>query len=174
MDRFLRALLFLGVCGLTAGMVYIAVQTGDVHAATYYTATTTAYGFGGIGAAGVWMQQNHVGNHPPGTECEGQVDPSGVWPWGTKIVMDADVLQHTSNNTPIYRRTFYLYDNGDPECKKGLYWLDVHMGRYKHDWMYDCYCSGTPNPVCEPGTHYVNNCTDAIQYGNQWRGYTKY
>jgi hypothetical protein len=125
----------------------MAVHVRDAYAATHYNATTTAYAFGGTGAAGVWLQQYHVANHPPGTLCNGQTDPSGTWAWGTRIVMDGDVLQHASNNNSYYRRTFYLYDNGDVYCEKGMYWLDVHMGRYK---------------------------TDAVQYGNQWRGYTRY
>lgn len=173
-NRFLNLLFFVVICLLTASLIYFTLSVGTVHASTHYNAKTTAYAFGGTGAAGVWMEQYHVANHPPNTICDGQVDPSGIWPWGTQIMMDEDILQHSSNNTLYYRRAFYLYDNGDLNCDKGLYWLDVHMGRYKHDWTYNCYCSGTPNPICAPGTNYVNNCTDAINYGNSWRGYTKY
>jgi hypothetical protein len=100
-NRFLNLLFFVVVCLLTASMIYLTLSVGTVHASTHYNANTTAYAFGGTGAAGVWMEQNHVANHPPNTICNGQVDPSGIWPWGTQIVMDEDVLQHSSNNTPL-------------------------------------------------------------------------
>ena len=65
-DRLLKILLFLGVCVFTVSVVYMAVHVRDAYAATHYNATTTAYAFGGTGAAGVWLQQYHVANHPLG------------------------------------------------------------------------------------------------------------
>lgn len=96
--RFLKALQFLGICVCVASLVYAGIYfgVGDVLASTH-TATTTAYAFGGTGAAGVQMQQYHVANHPPNTYCGGSIDPSGVWAWGTRITMDTNVWQRNYN-----------------------------------------------------------------------------
>jgi hypothetical protein len=164
---------FIMICLVTAGLVYASLSFVSTAYAAHYNATVTGYAFGLYGAAGVKLQQWHFANHPPGTMCGGQRDSSGDWPWGTRIHMDNSVMQHDAVNNAYYRSNFYLYDNGDPQCQKGLNWADLHFGRY-YQWMWSsCCCPGTPNPVCEPGWNGVDNCQDAINFGSAVRGYTK-
>jgi len=169
---------FVVICLTIAGMAYAfllfaSTAHASVRARETHTATATGYAFGGTGAAGVQMQQWHFANHPPGTQCGGGTDPSGNWPWGTKITMDLPVVQHSSTNGAYNRYSFWLYDNGDPNCIKGMYWVDIHHGRYK-DPPQNCSCPGTPNPSCLSGSNGVNNCTDATNFGSSTRCYVKW
>jgi hypothetical protein len=174
-ERFLKhtdKARFIVICLIVASTVYASLSFVSTVRAAHYTATVTGYAFGYKGASGQVLQQWHFANHPPGTQCGGQRDPSGDWPWGTKIVMDNPVPQRDQLNNPYTRRAFYLYDNGDSACTQGMYWADLHFGRYKM-WWYTCACPGTPNPACEPGWNGVNNCQDATNFGTGTRGYTK-
>lgn len=161
---------------ITALVTYLMLSTISVaEASQHYNATVTGYAFGYQGAAGVTLQQNHVANHAPGTMCGGQRDWSGDWAWGTRITMDSAVTQHDAVNTTYTRTTFYLYDNGDPTCAKGMNWVDIHFGRYYWNyWSCSCGTGNVPNPACDPGWNWVNNCNDAWNFGSSTRGYTKY
>jgi hypothetical protein len=163
---------FIMICLVTACLVYVSLSFVKTVHATHYNATVTGYGFGGQGAAGVYMQQWHFANHPPGTMCNGQRDWSGDWAWGTRITMDNYVQLHDSYNNAYYRSNFYLYDNGDGGCSGGMNWADIHHGRYKM-YSHSCTCPGTINPSCLVGSNGVNNCTDAVNFGTATRGYTK-
>ena len=65
-----------------------------------------------------------------------------------------------------YYQAFVLEDLGDFACQQPNFWVDIYFGRYKP--------SNAPC-ACNNGTEYCtndtlgspNNCTDAINWGNQ-------
>lgn len=173
LGRYADKARFMAICLVTASIVYGSLSFVSTARATTYSATVTGYAYGLYGAAGVRLEQYHFANHPPGTMCDGQRDWSGDWAWGTQITMSTPVSMRNATNTQYYRSVFYLEDNGDPNCVKGMNWVDIHFGRYRYPWWYGCSCSGTPNPVCDPGWNSVNNCQNAIDFGSSTRTYTK-
>ncbi len=155
--------------------ILLVVVTIEVNA-TAYTATVTGYAFAYIGAdTGHVLTQYDFANHQPGQICNGTIDQTGYWPWGTGIRMNNPVTMRNQQNQAFTRQWFYLHDNGDPNCDGGPAWVDLHFGRWKDMYQYSCSCglNNVPNPVCDPGFNSVNNCYDAIYFGSATRGYTR-
>jgi len=158
--RFLPTLLYpflsIGIA-LVVYFTLLVIQT--VSASTHYSATVTGYAFGHRGASGQILNQDGFANHQPGQLCNGQRDWSGDWMWGTHILMDSSVPQRDINNNIIYRKDFYLRDNGDPQCSGGMNWADLHFGNYTIWYFSNCSCGSynVPNPVCYPGFNSVDN-----------------
>lgn len=162
MGRVLRTAL-IGVI-----MVSTLMSAGYALAATY-NGWMTGYAFGNLyGASGAPIVQTDFANHSP-TYCSG--DPAASWAWGTYI--------HTVSPNPIYLSNakgqywpvsdLDLWDNGDPYCTQGNYWVDIYFGRYT--WTPgNCNCSGSPSGTCIYGT--TDNCQDATNFGQHWSTYT--
>lgn len=140
--------------------------------AGHYTGWFTGYAMGNrYGGAGIEIRQGHFANHYYGW-CPN--DPAAWWTWGTRIDTDSSIRQRNQSGGYVYYSTFYLEDVGDPSCSMGNYWVDIYFGRWENRSSSDpnyCRCSGVPSP----GFCYVasaNSCSDAVDFGRQWRGYT--
>ncbi len=170
MPRYTR---FLITCLVSATVVYFALVTSQRVYAASYTAYVTGYAFASTSASGFPMVQGRFANHPPGTICNGSRDWSGDWPWGTRITMIYPITLRNSSNSAYTRSDFYLYDNGDPTCSKGMNWVDIYFGSYKQNPTVNCTCPGVSPTSCTAGTNNVNNCTDATNFGSPLRNYTQ-
>ncbi len=162
---------FIAVCLTTAIITYLSLSALEFAYASSYSAIATGYAFGSASASGNALQQYNFANHPSKTMCNKVLDASGDWPWGAQITMANPVVQRNWDNTLTSRRVFLLADNGDPSCSKGANWVDLYFGNYKQNATQNCTCSGVPNPRCVTGTNYVNNCTDAVNFGSKTRSY---
>lgn len=147
---------------LCGGIIFVA-QAGS------YYGKFTGYAMGNrYGAAGVEVRQGHFANHA----CElCPNDPAACWPWGTKITKTKSVTMHNRDGGQVSYRTFYLYDNGDPNCTQPNYWVDLYFGRWKR-YGQTCSCSGSPSPGYCIDTYVVNACDDASNFGAQKDTYT--
>jgi hypothetical protein len=173
-NRFLHSSVNLIVIGLLAAATFYGLlfATTSVVNATTYNAHVTGYAFGYIGAhTGHVLTQYDFANHPAGY-CS---DPTGNWNWGTSIRMNNPVTMHGQQNNAFTNQWFYLHDNGDVLYKMGLAWADLHFGRWKDQYQGSCTCGAgnVDNPACDPGFNGVNNCYDALNFGNFIRGYTR-
>lgn len=158
---------------LTSLIVALVMATSVIPVfAGHYYGWFTAYAMGNrYGGAGVEIRQGHFANHYYNW-CPS--DPAAWWLWGTQIVTDSPIPQHNSSGGTVNYSTFYLEDIGDPTCSQGNYWVDIYFGRWENKPPSDpsyCYCSGVTSPgFCYAAS--VNSCTDANNFGRQYRGYT--
>lgn len=152
-------------------MATLVLSTSPVLAANY-SGWMTGYAFGNLhGASGRMVRQTDFANHSP-ICCPS--DPAASWPWGTyiQLVSNPSVIYLSSASGYYYPVTsFDLWDNGDPQCSMGNYWVDIYFGRYT--WTpSNCNCPGSPpNGACSYG--YTNNCHDAIYFGQHWATYQR-
>jgi hypothetical protein len=152
-------------------ILVMAVNVIVVYAGHYY-GYFTAYAMGNrYGGAGVEITQGDFANHYYNW-CPN--DPAAWWLWGTHITTDSSIAQHNSGGGTVYYSSFYLEDIGDPTCSQGNYWVDIYFGRWENKSPSDptyCYCGGVTSPgYCYTGTK--SSCTDAVNFGRQYRGYT--
>jgi hypothetical protein len=148
--------------------VISAMSFGTAYAATY-SGWWTGYAMGNrYGASGYEVYQGDFANHPP-NKCPN--DPAAFWAWGTQITLSAGVAMQDQNGLPVIYHYFYLYDNGDPTCSQGNYWVDVYFGRYLFSGQ-SCNCPGSPSPgYCIVAS--TNSCTQAQNFGRSYKTYTK-
>jgi hypothetical protein len=152
-------------------MVTIAFLSAVQVTAANYQGWMTGYAFGHVyGASGAVIMQTDFANHSP-EYCPG--DPAAYWPWGTYIslVSNPSVI-YLSNAQGQYRpvTSFDLWDNGDPSCSMGNYWVDIYFGRYTI-WPSYCDCPGSPPGSCVYGVK--DSCEDAMNFGRHWATYQK-
>ncbi len=163
-----RILLILGTAAAFGVLSSIAIPVWAGHYAGWFTGYAMGNRYGG---AGVELRQGHFANHYY-RWCPN--DPAAWWTWGTRIDTDSPIRQSTQSGGSIYYSTFYLEDVGDPSCSMGNYWVDIYFGRWENRPPSDpnyCYCSGVPSPgFCYAAS--ANSCSDAINFGRQYRGYT--
>lgn len=179
MDKFLRSnhkawkRFFLAIA-----LVIIGALTFENASAGTYTGYWTGYAMGNrYGASNYEIYQGDFANHPPSywdpnlqryRGCPN--DPAANWAWGTQIYLSSGVSMLDYNSLPQIYHYFYLYDNGDPDCTQGNYWVDVYFGRYRRS-SDSCNCPGSPSPgYCIVTTN--NSCTAATNFGRSSKTYT--
>ena len=136
-----------------------------------YTGNATGYAFGNSdGASNTPAVQGTFANHS-NAYCPS--DPAASWPYGTSISLSnpATVTEHNGDTgRAMHYGVLDLEDIGDSNCDQESYWLDIYFGRYKRP---SDVCDCNPGPeVCTDTQYEINNCTDAIYWGNVTTSYS--
>ena len=161
----------LAVFTLSVMTVYLLLSVNVAFGAANHYARMTgwAHAYLLVGASGDYDWAGDFANHPPGG-CNPD-DPAGYWAWNTRIdmVTPSSVPFRFSDNSSYTRSSFYLNDNGDPNCSMGHYWADIYFSHAKQP-LSGCYCDGFTS--CVLGSNGVNNCQQAIDWGSSYRTYS--